>query len=151
MLDLQWRGRRLFPVHSGRCPAVLPQWCPPQVAPREVWPWWRNGDEAVQEINVVHYNTIKTCSVSRIQGNAQGDRQFCERTHWFIIFLKVAAFANQAELILRLLLFWCRAGGSVHQCAGSCVGSRQTLWVSPGRSRSSLGPPRCPSGLKRFR
>lgn len=34
-------------------------------------------------------------------------------TYWLIIFLKVAAFANQAELVLGFLL-WSRAGGSIH-------------------------------------
>lgn len=51
-------------------------------------------------------------------------------TYWLVDFLKEAAFANDAKLILRILLdIW--AGGSVHQSAGSRMRSRQTLWVSP--------------------
>ncbi len=74
----------------------------------------------------------------------------CDMTYWLIIFLIVAAFANQVELVLRLLL-WRRAGGSVHQRAGPRVGSRRALRVSPKSSWSSRGPPRCLSRLKRFK
>lgn len=74
----------------------------------------------------------------------------CDVTYWFIIFFIVAAFANQAELVLGLFLRgW--AGGSVHQRAGPRVGSGQTLRVSPTSSWSSRRASRCLSGLRRFK
>lgn len=74
----------------------------------------------------------------------------CGRTYWLVNVLIVVAFANQAKLILRLLLrSW--AGGSVHQSAGSCMRARQTLWVSPVSSWGCYRPSRCLSGLYRFR
>lgn len=91
-------------------------------------------------------------------------RLFRDLTYWLIIFLIVAAFAHQAELVLGLF-FWSWAGGSVHQCAGPCVGSGGTLRVSPTRlcagsggtlrvspisSWSSHGPPRCLSRLEKL-
>lgn len=66
-------------------------------------------------------------------------------TGWLVDFLIATASANQAELVLRLFL-WRWAGGSVHKCAGPCVGSGQTLRVSPTSSWSSHGPPRRLSG-----
>lgn len=71
-------------------------------------------------------------------------------TYWLVVFLKVAAFANQAELVLGLLL-WSRAGRSVHQRAGPCVGSGRTRRVSPTSSRSSHGPPWCLTRLQKFK
>lgn len=76
-------------------------------------------------------------------------RTICGMTYWLIIFLVVAASANQAVLVLLLLLLlWGRAGGPVHQRAGSCVGSWRALWVSPASSWGSPGSPRCLSGLE---
>lgn len=77
-------------------------------------------------------------------------RTICGMTYWLIIFLVVAASANQAELVLFLLLLLLRgrAGGPVHQRAGSCVGSWRALWVSPASSWGSPGSPRCLSGLE---
>lgn len=59
-----------------------------------------------------------------------------------IIFFIVAAFANKAELVFRLLL-WSRAWGSVHQCTGSSVRSGQTFRVFPTTSWSASVPPGC--------
>lgn len=60
-------------------------------------------------------------------------------TYWLIIFLIVAAFADQAELVLRLFL-WSWAGGSLHQGAGPCVRPGGTWRGPPAGSR---GLPRC--------
>lgn len=64
-------------------------------------------------------------------------------TRCLIIFFIVAAFSNQAVLVLRLFL-WGWAGGSVHQCPGARVGSGRTFRVSPTSSWSSHRPPRYP-------
>lgn len=62
-------------------------------------------------------------------------------TYWLIIFLVVAAFADQAELVLGLLL-WSWAGRSLHQGARPCVRPGCTPWVPPEGSWSSRGLPR---------
>lgn len=66
-------------------------------------------------------------------------RAFNHLTYRLIIFLIVAAFADQAELVLRLFL-WSRAGGSLHQGAGPCVRPGGT-WRGP--PTGSRGLPRC--------
>lgn len=67
------------------------------------------------------------------------DWAFNHLTYWLIIFLIVAAFADQVELVLRLFL-WSWAGGSLHQGAGPCVRPGGTWRGPPAGSR---GLPRC--------